>query len=525
LVLSCKSKQYITILKKSVFLLVFSLVFFLQGYAQTSPPSNNTLEGAAGYFSHNNFLMALPIYKELLKKDPNNTDLNYKVAICYLNTQINKSQAIPYMETVTKDPACAKEAWFDMGKAYHYGNKFSLALKAYTKYKQLADSTNIDKVDRCIEMCNNARELLKYPLNITFENLGKEVNSEYPDYYPMVPADESFVIFTSRKKEAGAELKENGYYSSDIYIATNKDNVWSKPKSIGPAINTRLDDQAVGLSPDGKNLVVYNDSLGNISLSENKKTFQKPIKLNKNINEQVATSGSFSSDGTMIFFASNRPEGLGETDIYMSRKLPNGQWGLPQNLGANINTKYKEDFPHLGKDGKTLYFSSQGHSSMGDFDLFKAEWDIENNTWSAPKNLGYPLNTADDDRNISFADGEKVAYVSASRPGGAGDLDIYRVTFNGEGQRYTVMTGRVIPSDSTNTKIVAKITVSNASNLEEFKFVPIPSSGKYVMALPPGKYTIMIESEGYKTFIDNLVLYDMGSFSPEVKRDFRITKN
>lgn len=519
-------------MKKYLLLSVLSLVYCILCTAQPKSAKEYEPADAEEHYSHGNFTMALPIYKELIKKDPKNEDFNYKLGLCYLNTNINKALAYPYFETITKNPKCSDEAWFDLGRAYHYANKFDLAIKSYTKYKQLAGTKNAEKnekADRFIEMCNNAKELTRYPLNVTFENLGKEVNSQFPDYYPLVPSDESFVIFTARKKEPGSELEVDGYYPSDIYMATNKNNVWSKPKNLGPTINSKFDEQAVGLSPDGKNLIIYIDhidSLGNIYLSENKKTYQKYVKLNRNINDFYETSGSISMDGSTIFFASERSGGLGETDIYMSRKLPNGQWATPQNLGSNINTKYKEDFPHLSDDGKTLYFSSQGHSSMGDFDLFKAEWDIEKNTWSAPKNLGYPVNTSDEERSISFAAGGKVAYLSAARAGGQGDLDLYRLTFTGDDQRYTIVTGKVVPTDSTSgKKIEAKITVSNASTLEEFNFVPIPSSGKYVMALPPGKYTIVIESEGYKTFIDTMVLYDMGSFLPETKKDFVITKN
>ena len=172
-------------------------------------------------------------------------------------------------------------------------------------------------------------------------------------------------------------------------------------------------------------------------------------------------------------------------DIYMSKKLPNGLWAMPQNLGPNINTKYREDFPHLAIDGKTLFFSSQGHSSMGDFDVFKVIWDTENNTWSEPKNLGYPVNTTADNRNISFTADDRVGYISALRDGGFGDLDLYRVTFNEE-QRYSIVTGYVLTGDSINKKVEATIFATDTKTQEELTYTPTIDNGKYVMALAPG---------------------------------------
>lgn len=499
--------------------------------AQPKPTKVYEPADAREHFKHENYLMAMKVYRELLKTDPNNEEYNHNLGLCYLRTNISKASAIPYLEKTSKNPKADPEIWFDLGRAYHYANKFDDAIKVYNKYKQLAPK-DAARVDRQIEMCNNGKQLVKFPVGVQFENLGKEVNSEFPDYYPFVSDDESTLLFTSRKTgNVGAQLEVDGYYSSDIYISIAKSGVWQKAKNIGPPINTRLDEQVVGFTPDGTKVLVYLDhidSLGNIYISDKKTSFGKLTKLNENVNGGLETAGSISTDGNIIFFASQRDGGLGETDIYMARKLPNGQWALPQNLGPNINTKYKEDFPTLAADGKTLYFSSQGHSSMGDFDLFKSEWDEENNTWSAPKNLGYPLNTSDDDRQICITSDQRAAYVSRSREDGAGDLDLYRVTFDGAESRYTIVTGTVLTGDTTaaGRKVEAIITATNSKNPDDLPltFVPIPNSGKYVMALPPGKWVINIEATGFKPLVDTIVLFDLGSFQPEMKKDFQLLR-
>jgi hypothetical protein len=209
----------------------------------------------------------------------------------------------------------------------------------------------------------------------------------------------------------------------------------------------------------------------------------------------------------------------------MARKLPNGQWALPQNLGTTINTKYKEDFPQIAPDGKTLYFSSQGHAGMGDFDLFKSTWNEEENTWTEPANLGYPINSAGDDRCISFTEDNRVAYISAVRDGGFGDLDLYRVKFNDNEERTTVLQGYVTTSDSSKT-IDALVTVEDLKNKDmvPLTYSPNQKSGKFIMALQPSKYQITIESSGYKTLTDVFFIFDIGVGQNESKKTFILQK-
>ncbi len=485
---------------------------------------------AKEHFNHYNYLAAIPVYKQLLKLEPTNYEYNYKIGICYIRTNINKSLAIPYLETASKQDKADKDVFNFLGLAYQYASRFDDAIKAYEKYKVGLKGEELEKVEHQIETCQNGKEYVKHPVNVTFANIGKEVNSEYPDYYPFVNADESMLIFTSRRKDnIGGAVEVDGYYSSDIYISTPNGDVWTKPKNIGPPVNTRLDEQAVSLAPDGSSMLVYIDhidSLGNIYTSNyvNGK-FTRIKKLNSNVNSDFETAGSITPENDVIFFSSKRKDGIGETDIYMARKLPNGNWAIPQNLGPTVNTKYREDFPQIAPDGRTLYFSSQGHAGMGDFDLFKTTWNPEDNTWTEPKNLGYPVNSAGDDRCISFTSDNRVAYISAARDGGFGDLDIYRIKFNDMEEKTTVLQGYVTTVDSIKT-LSAFVTVEDLKNkdIPPYTYNPNEKSGKFIMALPPSKYQITVELNGYKTLTETFFVFDVGIAQNETKKTFLLQK-
>jgi tetratricopeptide (TPR) repeat protein len=517
-------------------IILVALLFAGHGVFSQSRPTKVKWEpeDAEEHFKQRNYIMALPMFKELARKEPTDLNYNYKAALCYLYTNVDKPAAAQYLEVVTKDPKCKNEAWFWLGKAYHLGNRFADAIKAYSKYKDLVvkDKAEAEKADHCIEQCNNAQQLTKYPVNVTFTNAGPEVNSEFPDYYPWITQDEQTIFFTSRRKGGHTmQVESDGYYSSDCYFSTVLDGKWDKAKNLGNFINTNLDEQIVGIKPDGNELVVYVDhitELEDLYISKKKiNGFSKLEKFSENVNNQKEYSGSIfdTEDGPVLYFVRNDKNSLGETDIYTARMLPTGQWGIPQNLGANINTKYREDFPWLSTDGKTLYFSSEGHSSMGGFDLFKSVWDEDEHKWSKPINLGYPLNTSDDDRQISILPDNRAGYISALRPGGLGDLDIYRIKFEDNEQKFNVYRGKITKSDSmVKGEIQPTITALNTKTNDEITFVANKTNGRYVMALLPGTYKIKITTDGYKDIDETIVVFEFGVARPETIKNYVVMK-
>ncbi|MBS1638228.1 MAG: PD40 domain-containing protein [Bacteroidetes bacterium] len=481
------------------------------------------------HFNHRNYTMALPIYKEILKNDKNNKDLQFKIAQCYLNTYFNKPEAIKYLEFVTKDEKYNTEAWLLLGQAYRIANKLDDAVKAFNKYKEKEPKKKAE-AERQIEICNNAKRLMQSPVNVSFTNLGKDINSEFADYYPWIDKDESFLAFTTRRKGlTTTKVEMDGYYASDVYTSQLENGKWAKAVNAGNKINTSLDEQVVSMKADASEMYIYIDHIdkfGDIYISTKKNgAFQKIVPLPEVINKDFEHAASVSADGNTLFFVRqvNKDE---STDIYMVRKLPNGTWSAAQKLSDEINTPYNEDFPYLSIDGHTLYFSSEGHNTMGGYDLFKSTWDPENNTWSPAENLGYPVNTTDDDRSISLTPDNRVGYISALRPGGLGDLDIYRIKFNDIDQKLTLYLGQVILGDSTNKPKEYNVTitaVNDASN-EEYSFVPNHDNGKLVMALPAGNYTITISSDGYADASDKLSVSDLGTPISEEKKNYILRK-
>jgi tetratricopeptide (TPR) repeat protein len=513
-------------MKKILLIISFFSVSF--SFAQSSKMKYDITD-ADEHYSNHNYLMALPIYLELLKTDETNPSIHYKIAECYLNTNINKSEAIKYLEFCSKNPKVESIVWLRLGYAYRLSNKIDDAISAFEKYKAMEPEKK-KEAERQLEICNNAKSLMLNPINVSFTNLGKEINSEFADYYPWITQDENFLAFTTRRKGQTADRIENdGYYASDVYTSKLASGKWNKAENPGQKINSTLDEQVIGLKADGSEMLIYIDHIdkyGDIYSSVKKNTaWLNYVAFPEHVNKKVEHSASISADGNTLLFvrAESRED---QTDIFICRKLPNGSWSEPLKLGNEINTPYNEDFPYLSTDGVTLYFSSEGHNTIGGFDLFKSVWNPEENTWSKAKNLGYPLNTTDDDRSISLTPDNRVGYISALRPGGQGDLDIYRVKFKDIDQKLTLFLGTIILGDSLSKpkEFIANILAVNILNNEEFSFNPNPTNGKFVMALPAGTYDITVTSNGFTQIIDKLTVSDLGLPISEEKKNYKLAK-
>lgn len=508
-------------------------------------------DAARDFFAKQNYPAAIKVYQLLLKKEPNNIEYNQNIAKAYLLSHSIKAKAIPHLEFLIKQEKFPDDVWLDLGRAYHFANRFEDAINTYNKYKsKIKDKKEMEKVERFIEQCRNGAELVKHPLNVTFENLGKGINCEYPDYYPVVAPDESILYFTTRRKSPTTQMPEmDGFYSSDIFYVQmfskgesasgGKDVKWGKPQSMSNIINTHLDEQVVDVSDDGTIMLFYIDHIdvfGDIWIArrlDNKSPWLKPVPLPENINSGMETSASIwknsLTEEEVLLIASSRPgtvtnPNYGETDIYISRKLPTGQWSELKNLGLNINTKFKEEFPQFSEDGKTLYFASEGHSSMGGFDIFKSVWDEVNQEWSSPKNIGYPINTSDDDLNISFTSGGRIAYLSTMREGGLGDLDIYRLILEDVEAKENIYRGYITSEDELTKLKKVRIEVVNKKNGEQYGlYLPDPNSGYYIIALPPGRWTINVEADGYMPYSEDVNIFDeVLKFSPEVTKNIKL---
>ena len=506
------------------------LLSFSQGVIKKGKATGD-IKVADENFRNGNYAGALDEYLILVSKDPGNEKYNYRIGVCYLNTDIEKTKALSYFEKI-KSKTSEAEIKYLLAKSYQYAYKFDEAINLFNEYLKDKKGSNENLKDAVLEVqfCYNAKELMKYPLNVEFENLGKNINSEYPDYFPFIPGDESFLIFNTKRPEAGAFQNPDGSWGANIYFSKVKDGQYIKAKPLGRVINSQYgDEEAVGLSSSGDYLLVYFDNLQGegdiyISKADKNRNFKEPIMLDEQINsvkgQEIAAS--ITGDGNTIYFASTRSGGLGGSDIYVCRRLPNNLWGPAQNLGPEINTQFNEDFPNISADGNLLFFSSMGHTSMGGYDIFVSKYDSLEKTFTGVKNVGYPINTPEDDMNFRLSSTGKYGYISARRKDGFGDLDIYRVNFLDVDPYYTVVTGRIRSSDVSKPvdSVHVLISVIDVQTGEPFgNYTPNPQTGKFVVALPPGKFTIIAEISGFSKYSETVIIQDKSSYKPLIEKD------
>ena len=414
--------------------LVLSLIIPLRAQ-ESSELQDSFLE--AEYFRMNeDYTDALTNYLQLFEKQPDNSNLAYCIGLCYLNIPSKKNLSVDYLETATKNMsakhkegaiselAAPYDAMFELGKAYRINYRFEKAKEAFSRYLTTIlpdDHENIDFVKHEIEVCDNAKNIISKPVSYSEENVGELFNDEKSQFNPLISADgKSFAYMVSLK-----------FYDAVMYSKLTNGK-WSPPVNITPEIQSDGDFYISGLSADGKILLLSKDD--NVNSDIYMSTLQgsdwtKAVKLNKNINTKYWEShGYMSEDGSMLIFASDRPGGFGGLDLYISHKVK-GDWGPAVNMGPEVNTEFNEDRPFMINNGKTVFFSSQGNENMGGYDLFRTDLQ-SNGIWSVPKNLGYPINTPDDDIFFMPIDGGKAGYYSRFKDaGGYGKEDIYKITF------------------------------------------------------------------------------------------------
>ncbi|MBL0047195.1 MAG: OmpA family protein [Bacteroidetes bacterium] len=505
------------------------------------------------------YKMALDPYLLANTFNPNNAYLNYKIGRCYLFSS-TKKKAITYLEkAIQLNPAIEFQSAYYLGWAYQLDLQFEKAIIQFTKFTQASGSGTDFKdlqaeAQQQIKECKTGIELVKKPIRVFIDNAGPEVNSKYSDYGPVISADESVMLFTSRRDGTTGGAMDPGIneYMEDIYISTKQNNKWSKAVNLGPPVNTNDHDANSGLSADGQKFLVYN-ATGHGDLYEANLIGDKwgePQPLGRNINTSAhESSACYAPDGKSIYFVSDNPEtSIGDRDIYISTKDENGKWGKAINLGPTINTPYGEEGVFIHPDGKTMYFSSEGHNTMGGYDIFKSVY--ENGKWSKPENLGYPVNTPDNDIFFVISASGKHGYYSSYSDNGIGEKDIFLVTFLGAEKpmvlnnednllasiaapvkevvlaptleikeaQLTILKG--IVSDAISKKpLEATIEiVDNKQNISIASFTSNSASGKYLVSLPAGKnYGIAVKKDGYLFQSENFDIPASAAFQQVVK--------
>ena len=394
--------------------------------------------GAARHeFLDKNYRGALLIYRDILKIEKEHTMAQYRSAECHYKLK-RFDLALKYLEKAkANDPEVVKEMNFFYGQTYHRMARLDEAISSFENFIATGAKRTIEYelALKYLNQCQYAQQLMSEPVPVVVENIGREINSRFDDYAPSVTSDGKTLIFTSRRSDTeGGEIDESSDYKffEDIYISQwdEKLGEWSDAESLPGNVNTKKYDAVLSVAPDGNQMFIYknDDKLaGDIFMSQrNKKTgdWYAPEKLDKPINTSYYEgSVSITADGRTLYFISERTGGVGRGDIYRSQKDKKGEWDKPKNLGRIINTSDDEKFVFIHPNGKTLYFSSKGHQTMGGYDIFKSE--LINGDWGTPVNLGYPINTVNEESTFSLTADNSKLFVAAEYEDSNGERDIY----------------------------------------------------------------------------------------------------
>ena len=532
-------------MRQAVFLF-FMFVISVSCYSQKTKVIYNEKFTQGNYLIlEKNYSLALRYFKEAYNIDSTSANINYKLGLCYLQSPSEKHKAVYHLEKAVQNVVhnyspedvsqvkASDLAFYSLGIAYRLAYNFNASDFCFKKFKEMIGSNNSKltaDLDRQIYINANAQEFIKDTAKVTIVNMGDSINSPYPDYSSVISADDSTLIFTSKRTGSVGGLKtDDDQFYEDIYVCYKKnDGSWTTAKSIGFNINSSVSEANLGLSPDGKLLYVCKDINGGDIYYSNlvDDVWSSLTPLSKNINSPNWESrATVSADGSTLYFVSNRKEGsYGGLDIWRCIKLPNGQWSLPANLGPNINTAEDEESPFIHPDGITLFFSSKGHKNMGGFDVFKSTKE-EDEKWSKAENLRAHINTPDDDLFFVQTSDNKRGYFSSIRKGNYGEKDIYRVDFeNIVIEPLSLLKGILTFNGTNKTPSNVKITATNAETGQVVqKIKPNELTGKYIMILPLGvngkTYNINFEADGYQSVSVSLNIPPNTSYQ-EIEKEF-----
>ena len=466
---------------------------------------DKNVKKAISYFNNEQYHLALPL---LLKADSSGNagfEVKYYIGACYLNTSNEQPKGIPYLEYAIKhgENFLPKQVFADLGRLYHLNYQFDEAVETFEKYMKLAERKDYDEpyMQRMIEICRNAGAIVKDTLKMEIIPLGSVVNSEYNDVMPLISADGSQLYFTRQKITRFKGLPVDTVFQ--VMYSEFRNGQWTSPSELKFPYGfqcSRL--ELSGLSPDGQQLFFACSKNGNYDLysgSVSGNSISSIEMLPSGINTPAdERSCSITADGTKLYFSSNRGGGTGGYDIYIAERSADGTWLPPVNAGTVINTRWNEISPCIHPDTRTLFFASDGHATIGGYDIFMSVYDPVKKSWSLPENIGFPINTTYNDLNFSVTADGNHAYFSSARGNASGNHDLFKVILR-KNIPLTLVKG-TITGGTPARPIPSSIRVLDKETGEKLKYIynPNPVTGKYLMIFPPGKnYEMIIEAKDY----------------------------
>lgn len=508
---------------KKFYLFFIGIIIFQTAISQDIKPDRtfvNYFYDSEAYLYEKNYDEALILLLKLEEINPDNPNVWYKIGYCYLNTRLYKTKAETYLEKAVdyatpsykpdshRETNTPMESFLYLGIAYRMNYKFDKSLQTFSELRGKLNPGDVDDkyllelIEREEFITNNAIYYFNHPVDAQIKNLGPEINSEYADHSPIIDLNENILFFTSKRPRDGQARESQ---DEDIFISKSNNYHWQSPTRLGPPINTEeTNDAGIGLSIDAKQLFFFRSGMhntGNVYISESEDIYNwsAPKLLREDVNTKYReTHATITPDGNSIFFTSDRKGGVGGQDIYVMRKLPDEKWSRPQMLPETVNSPYDEESPYVHPDGVTLFFSSKGHASMGGYDVFYSTMS-KDGTFSEPTNLGYPINTPDDDVSyIMNMDGRR-GYIATIKDDGYGDLDLYEIIQAGVYDNKLIVYDGIV-SDINNNIPEDLIIVVRDVETEQYVGIYRPNKidGRYLLVLlPENTYEISYEATGH----------------------------
>ena len=422
-------------MKKLTLTIIFlfaGIISFESLYAQKDPIRDEFLD-AEFFLAEEQYAESLQAYMKVYNAgNQENANINYRIGMCYANLPGEKSKAIPFLEKAVqnissswkegsyRETSAPPDAWLYLGNVYRVDYQLDNAIESYNKFIEFGSkgkSADSEFAVQQVEACKRAKIAISDPASVKIEKLSSRFNTNQNNFQPVLSGDGNSMAFMTSLR----------FYDA-VYYAWKINNTWTNTVNITSQIESDGDQYVTSLSYDGKTMYLVKESLyGGIimesSFSGGRWTKSRP--LDKNINTKYFEShASISPDGNTLYFTSNRRESIGGMDIFMAEKDESGKWGIPVNPGPVVNTTFNEESPHICNDGKTLFFSSQGHDNIGGYDIFYTVRQ-DDNTWSKPVRLPYPVNTPDDDLYFYPVENGTGGYMTLYGKDGNSSGDIY----------------------------------------------------------------------------------------------------